>query len=415
MNLKMTKEQKEAFKKLSEIKVGALFMKMGTGKTKVAIDLVEYNNCDILIYLTPFSTKNNIEKEFKKWNMKTQYYILAYETLSSSDREYLKVLDLLKNKKVFIIADESIFIKNDETKRFTRACKLRSLCEYALILNGTPLTKTEYDLYNQMYFLSPKIIGMTKEEFKNNFYKKIEYKKAFEKPKVFYKFSKRNADVLYKMIEPYIFKCDLNFSLKESTIKSYVPYSETDYYIIKEKFFNKFIKNGNIEDILALLNKLNFIASTYEEKNKEVIYEAKNKQVIVFCNYLNEVEYYKNNMDCYIITGSTKKDTRTKIIEQFRNDNKPLVLTFGVGSYSLNLQFCNKIIYSSINFDFGKIEQSQYRIKRMGQEKEIEYRYILSDLGIVKLIERCIQRKESINDLIKDNMMKGDTEWLKNI
>lgn len=415
MNLKMTEEQKEAFKKLSEIKVGALFMKMGSGKTKVAIDLVEYNKCDILIYLTPFSTKNNIEQEFKKWNMKTPYYILAYETLSSSDSEYLKVLNLLENKRAFIIADESIFIKNDETKRFVRACKLRSLCEYALILNGTPLTKSEYDLYNQMYFLSPKIIGMTKEEFKNNFYKKIEYKKAFEQPKVFYKFSKRNADALYKMIEPYIFKCDLNLELKESTVKTYIPYSGIEYDAIKETFFNTFIKNGNIEDILVLLNKLSFIASTYEEKNKEVIREAKNKKVIIFCNYLKEVDYYKNNLDCYVITGNTKKDARPNIIEQFKNDNKPLVLTFGVGSYSLNLQFCNKIIYSSINFDFGKIEQSQYRIKRIGQEKEIEYRYILTDLGIVKLIEKCIQRKESINDLIKDNMMKGDTEWLKNI
>lgn len=35
----MTK-QEEAFKKLSRLKVGALFMEMGTGKTKVALDLI---------------------------------------------------------------------------------------------------------------------------------------------------------------------------------------------------------------------------------------------------------------------------------------------------------------------------------------------------------------------------------------
>lgn len=33
-------DQEKAFEKLSKLKVGALFMEMGTGKTKVALDLI---------------------------------------------------------------------------------------------------------------------------------------------------------------------------------------------------------------------------------------------------------------------------------------------------------------------------------------------------------------------------------------
>ena len=88
------------------------------------------------------------------------------------------------------------------------------------------------------------------------------------------------------------------------------------------------------------------------------------------------------------------------VLEQFKNDKKPLLLTLGVGSYSLNLQFCNEIVYSSISFDYAKIEQSKYRIKRTGQQRDIEYYYILSDLGINKMIFENLDKKEALSTII---------------
>ena len=148
----MNNNQIQAFEKFKKLKVGALFLKMGTGKTRIAIKLVDYNKCDLLVYIAPFSTLKNIEEEFIKWNLSTPYILIGYETIQSSDRKYLDLLNEIDNKKVFIIADESIFIKNEETKRFRRLCEIRKKCEYALILNGTPLTKNEWDLYNQNVF-----------------------------------------------------------------------------------------------------------------------------------------------------------------------------------------------------------------------------------------------------------------------
>ena len=162
-----------------------------------------------------------------------------------------------------------------------------------------------------------------------------------------------------------------------------------------------------------MLTQLNVIASNYYKKNDELIKYINNKKVVVFCNFINEFEYISNKINCYTIVGGTKN--RKNIIEKFKNDNKPLLMTYGVGSYSLNLQFCNEIVYSSINFDFAKMEQSKYRIKRIGQEKDIKYTYFLTDLGINKLILENINKKMTLENLIKEKMMKGDIEWLKNI
>ena len=411
----MNNNQIQAFNKFSKLKVGALFMKMGTGKTRVAIELVDYNKCDLLIYVAPFSTLKNIEEEFIKWNLKTEYILIGYETISSSDKKYLDLLSKIENKKCFIIADESIFIKNEESKRYNRLINIRNKCEYALILNGTPLTKNEFDLYNQMQFLSPLIMKMTKNQFLNTFFKKITYKKKDKKENTFYKFSEVNAELLYKMIEPYIFKCDLDFNKEVKEIYNYIQYqNENDYYIEKEKKLEEYIEKGTSDVIINMLVSLNVISSNYAKKNDELIKYIKDRQVIVFCNYISEIEYISSKLECYIITGQTTH--RNEIIDKFKHDNKPLLMTMGVGSYSLNLQFCNEIVYSSLTFDYAKLEQSKYRIKRIGQERDIKYTYFLTDLGINKTILENIDRKCTLDNLVKEKMMKGELlKWLKGI
>ena len=409
----MNDKQIEAFEKFKKLKVGALFMQMGTGKTRVAIELVDYNKCDLLVYIAPFSTLKNIENEFKKWGLKTKYILIGYETISSSNTKYIELLNKISNKKVFIIADESIFIKNEETKRFQRLCNIRNKCEYALILNGTPLTKNEWDIYNQMEFLSPLIMNMSREQFLNTFFKKITYKKYHEKEHTFYKFSKVNADYLYKLIEPYIFKCDLDFDKKESTKYIWIDYDEDLYVKEKEDKLKEYIKFGSSQSIINMLINLNVIASNFNKKNDELIKYIKDKQIIVFCNFIQEIKYISSKIDCYVINGSVSK--RNEIIDEFKHDSKPLLITLGTGSYSLNLQFCNEIVYSSITFDYARLEQSKYRIKRIGQNKDIKYTYFLTNLGINKFILDNLDKKEILENLVKENMMKGDLKWLKNI
>lgn len=409
-----TNEQQQAYDKFVKLKVGALFMEMGTGKTRVALELVNYNNVDLLVYVTPFSTIHNIQAEINKWGINCKYLIVGYETISASDFKFMKILRQMENKKCFIIADESVFIKNEETKRFKRLLQLRNKCEYALILNGTPLTKNEWDLYNQMYFLSPKIINMNRDQFLHTFFKHIVYKKVGEEEHDFYKFSEVNAEALTKMIEPYIFKCRLNFEKKENSTYKWINYEdETNYYDEKESKLKEYLETRESDVIINMLQSLNSIASNYSKKNDELIKYIKNKRVIVFCNYLEEIKYIAKRVKCYVINGKTRH--RDEIIENFKKDNMPLIMTYGVGSYSLNLQFCNEIVYSSINFDYAKLEQSKYRIKRLGQNENIKYTYFLTNLGINKFILKNINKKMTLNNLVKEKMKGNDDRWLKNL
>ena len=96
------------------------------------------------------------------------------------------------------------------------------------------------------------------------------------------------------------------------------------------------------------------------------------------------------------ISGETKPKDRKEIIENFRENLQILILNYGVGSYGLNLQEANYIIYYEQTFDYGLIEQSENRIHRIGQNKKCFYIKLLSDLKIDSFVNNNITKKINI-------------------
>lgn len=404
----LTDKQQYAFDKFKRLKVGALFMKQGTGKTRVAIELIKSTDSDLVLFFAPCSTKDNLQQELIKWQLDREYQIIGYETISGSDKAYIEVLKAIEGKKLFIVADESIFIKNDDTKRYKRLMSIAKESEYRLILNGTPLTKNEWDIYNQMNFLSYKIINMSKQEFLNVFFKKISYKKAGQRPREFYKLSDVNIDFLHHLIAPYIYECDFNFDKKESTQYIRIIASDVnrgDYSVKKQTLLNSL---GKGESIIQQFQNLALSCFNDKKRHKEIAEYIKNQgQIIVFCTFVEEAENIANELNCYLITGSTPLNERSEIIENFKNDSKALVMTLGTGAYGLNLQFCNKVAFSSITFDYAKSDQAISRIKRIGQNKDIEYTYFTSDLGIFNMILENNEKKRDLKELLIDKIKEG--------
>lgn len=403
--MKLTNHQQEAFNKFSKLKVGALFMKQGTGKTRVAIELIHSTDCDFVLFLCPFSTKSNLFAEVKKWQLDRPFEIVGYETISSSDKTYLDLLNLeTKYQKIFIVADESVFIKNDSSKRYDRILKLRDLSDYRLILNGTPITKDEWDIYNQMEFLSPKIFDMHRHEFLNTFFKKISFKKRGMQAREFYKLSEVNIDYLHHLIEPYIFETDFSFegNVYEKSVQIDASNDAGELYKERKESLLHSLEIG--QSVVEQFTNLAVACFSDKERHLEIAKHLSG-QIIVFCTLLEEAKNIASQIDCYVITGETKN--RDGIIEQFKNDNKPLLMTFGTGAFGLNLQFCNRIAFASLTFDYAKIDQAISRIKRLGQERDIEYLYFTSNLGIYDMIRENIMKKQSLKELIIDKIEKG--------
>lgn len=403
MGYSKLKNQQLAFDKLSRLKVGALFMEMGTGKTKVALDLInsKSNKIDYILWICPFSIKNEIIKERDKWYPSMKIDVVGCETIGSSDRTYLEILKKVTTSKAFIVVDESLKIKNINAKRTRRIIEFGEYAQYKLILNGTPITKNVIDLYTQMQFLSPKILKMSFNQFKNTYceyYIRGKLKGMVKK--------QHNIEHLISLIEPYIFDCDLDIEAKKMYYNYFYDVDTFQYSKLKNELLEGI---ANI-DFFVLTTKLQQFYTTYKEEMLKELLEQMNDQVIIFVKYLDSIPAGANK-----IVGDMNTKERKQVIDKFeRGDFKELYITYGCGSYGLNLQFCRNIIFAEHCFDYSQRIQAEARIYRIGQNYDVNYYNLWCNVGLEKMIQSSLNKKSNLlNEIKKEIEKKGESNLKK--
>lgn len=169
----------------------AYFMEMGTGKTKVTLDLIAYlmhtGKIDVALIIAPNGVHINwIDEELPKhwpewlpvaatyWEtsprkaqaekieevMTAKRAILSMHVDAFSHEKGRKAARrFLSRKRSLVAVDESSDIKTPGAKRTRAIMTLAGLADYRRILNGTPVDKGPLDLYSQFKFLHPDILG----------------------------------------------------------------------------------------------------------------------------------------------------------------------------------------------------------------------------------------------------------------
>ena len=79
--------QKQAVNKLRNIRVGALFMEMGTGKSRAALELIALRKQKIsnIIWFCPFSIKHALAEEIRKHLSAGQDFLHIFSDKTSLD------------------------------------------------------------------------------------------------------------------------------------------------------------------------------------------------------------------------------------------------------------------------------------------------------------------------------------------
>ena len=184
------KHQSKALNESWSAKYYALFMEMGTGKSKVAIDtmgaLFTEGEIDAALIISPKGVYDNwvqgeipthlsddIKTNIVRWQpssaqwfqkqMKTLVYekfdglkifVMNTEALSTPRGANASQTFLEHNPKNIVIVDESTSIKNRSANRTKNIMELKGLSKYRRILTGSPVTRSPMDLFSQCMFLS---------------------------------------------------------------------------------------------------------------------------------------------------------------------------------------------------------------------------------------------------------------------
>ncbi len=387
--MKLLDSQQAAIDRLARLKVGANFAEPGTGKTRSTIELIKSSPCDLVVWFTPFQTKENLSAEIERWgSVGREVKVVGTESISSSDRLYLELLRLIGSRSTFLVIDESLKIKNWDAIRTQRLLELSKLCEYRLILNGTPVSRNLLDMWAQMEFLSPKILNMSQAEYKNTFceYTKItrrignrHYTKEFVT-------KHHNVDYLYSIISPYVYECDLKLEAGKQ-------YFDVEYRIDQEaqKAYDEIKKKFLDQETLLIMNNNIFLAMTQKMQHGYCCSEEKFQAVekILSSHDRSKVAIFRKFVD-----------SEVALKQRF-----PDVAIFSIQSHAfgLNLQDYNVIIGWDRVWDYALMDQRDRRIWRTGQEETCYYYELTGNVKLEEMMAANVEKKGKVLKYFKEH------------
>jgi len=316
----------------------------------------------------------------------------------------------------YIILDESQNIKNPDSKAYKAIKQLKS--QHKLILSGTPVENSVNDLWAQMSFINPGLLG-NQHFFQNDFVTPIERKKDEEK-----------ARKLQALIKPFILRRTKDQVATELPPKTeqlfYCQMSEeqSEYYEkVKSEYRNDLLKA--LEDgtfvksqvqVLQGLTKLRQIANhpemidrDYEGESgkfENVIHTlenvlAENHKVLIFSQFVKQLEIYRNYLDkkgirYSYLDGATQN--RGDVVEEFRRnqDIKIFLISLKAGGVGLNLTEADYVFLLDPWWNPAVEQQAVDRTHRIGQTKNVFiYKFITKD-SVEEKILALQNRKRSV-------------------
>lgn len=381
----LTPSQAGALERFARLKVGAAFLEQGMGKSRVAVELANSRarNIDALLWVAPYSVLPAVEEEAAKWDCRVPVRYLGYQTLSQSDRAYLDVLEWAKSRRMMIVADESTFIKNATSLRHQRLTEIRRHADYALVLTGTPLTRDLWDLKRQLDWLSPKILNTDDRAFRYRYFT-VHRKVDAGGERVWFEVFAPNVAHLKSLMTPYIFEARLDVGVPETSREYEHPVSgstQEAYEDARDTFLDAWAQWGEEIALYQMLGNLKKISAVDPLKCASIAQEVEGQAMVV--------------------NGSTPAAQREEIYRRSRTESVPLLLTYGTGSYGLNLQHLSSCHFASLPFDYGQVSQARSRIRRLGQERPLTYTAHLSDLGIDRMVAKNLRKKDWLASLLR--------------
>ncbi len=441
--------QAEAVTKLLPSRVGGLFMEMGTGKSRTAIELarLRQRKIDRVIWYCPVSLKTTVAHEIGKhtdcgdgqihvFDDKTRedtvppdrfWYVVGIESMSLGARALYAVLQLI-DERTLVIVDESTYIKGHWSKRTRRVTQISERARYRLILTGTPITQGVVDLYAQMRFLSPKILGY------NSFY-------SFANNHLVYSTRNRGQIVrtlgyewIIERIKPYVYQVTkdeclaLPDKLYEDRYCRLSPEQKDAYQAAKEEFADDLLRYidedsdlSNGIAIFRLFSRLQSIACGIYDgvpipHNRlgllsAVLVGVNDSHVVIWAKYRKNVAQIVERIQseggvAWGYDGTVPERQRQGLLDNWRRSGGCLVATQSLGSHGLDLTAASTVIFYARGFKYSENIQAEDRCHRIGQTRPVTYISLWADCGIEDRVGDALRRKESALDRLRGEIDK---------
>lgn len=439
---------------------GILADDMGLGKTIQALSMLDHykevNGALKALVVCPTTLIYNWRNEVQKFSPALSFHIhhgsirtrnadelnnyniiiTTYGTLRSD------IQVLMKMPFDYVVLDESQAIKNPASK-VTRAASLLN-AKNRLCMSGTPLQNNTFDIFAQMNFLNPGLLG-NMEFFRNEFATPIdkfgeqEQKEHLRKllfPFILRRTKEQVAKDLPEKTETILF-CEMEGEQRKVYEAYRNSYREKIMGTIDQQGIAKsqltilqgLMKLRQICDSPAILNedeKFPNHSIKLDELAREIEENIGNHKALIFSQFLGMLALIKQKLiedgiPFEYFDGSTSAPDREKAIENFQNNEqcRVFLISLKAGGVGLNLTAADYVYIVDPWWNPAVEQQAIDRTHRIGQTKNIfAYRMICVDTIEDKILELQERKRKLASELIADDasfvkaLTKADVEYL---
>jgi SNF2 family DNA or RNA helicase len=454
-------------------KVFAYFMEMGVGKSKVLIDnismLYDKGNINSVLIIAPKGVYKNwydseipthmpdhIEKKMVLWEANiTKSKQRELDILFKTDEDlHILVMNVeafstkkgtqfaqkfLSCHKTLMAIDESTTIKTPTAERTKSIVKLGQDVKYKRILTGSPVTKSPLDLFTQCYFLDPWLLDQQSYySFKTRYaiMKKIMVGGRSIEIVAGYK----NLGELSDKLKPFsyrVLKDDCLDLPPKTFMKRIIQLSDEQKKVYTQmkkialaELNGKIVTTANVITQLMRLHQITcghfksddgttqLLKNNRLDELLDVLEEIEGKAVI-WAHYRYDIEVIVNSLtkkfgEGTVVTyfGDTSTDDRQKAIKLIQDPESKVRFIVGTpqtGGYGITLTGASTMIYYSNGYDLEKRQQSEARIDRIGQTKNMTYIDIIAEDTVDEKIVSALRRKVNIASKVMGEELK---DWI---
>jgi SNF2 family DNA or RNA helicase len=424
--------QKKALKKLLQLDgKGALFMEMGTGKTKVAIDWagINFYNAGLrrVLVVAPLSvlgvwsrqvhqhsgaparvvrlegsTRDKLivlRKELRRPRRDELVYVVVnYESIWREPDRGRSIEDLLIAwSPGLIIFDESHRIKSPTSKQSKSAHRIARTVDQRILLSGTPISKAPLDVFGQFRAMNDEIFGDNWYRFKNTYgvwggfgrfqlrgYRHLSrlITKVRENS---YRIKKAQCldlpDKLYQTVPVTLSDRELK-AYKDMADEMIAEVEDTQAVasIVLVKYLRlSQITSGFVKDVEGRLVTLGESKLRTAMDLLDDILEDGHK-VVIFSRFIEDMRRQsahltKAKVQHRILSGSVTGSRRDSIIEEFQTDPevKVFLAQLQAGSEGIELFAADTVFFYSVGHNALHYWQAQDRVHRPGQKNNVTY------------------------------------------
>lgn len=439
---------------------GILADDMGLGKTVQTLAwLLHYKNTyrDVrFLVVCPTTLMYNWENEIKKFTPTLTYHIhhgpkrnMSVSQFSAADiiittygtmRSDIRMLQ--GHTFDYIVLDESQAIKNPQSQAAKAALLLSG--KHRLALSGTPVQNNTFDLYAQMNFLNPGILG-SREFFMNEFatpidkFQEADIKKQLRQltyPFMLRRTKEQVAKDLPEKTETILY-CEMG--REQRTI--YEAYRNNYRSQILDMIDERGMDRSRLH-ILQGLTRLRQICDSPAILNDGVVYEnhsvkldelvreitenIQEHKTLIFSQFLGMLALIRKKLEQLGVAytyfdGSTSAADREKAIREFQGEDacRVFLISLKAGGIGLNLTAADYVYIVDPWWNPAVEQQAIDRTHRIGQTRNIfAYRLICRNTIEEKMLVLQARKKALAQDLVgEDNtilkrLTREDIEFL---